>query len=119
MAQPPPQSINHKQLRTGAAPGFDEAGSDVRAAVRRAAAELRELGGWSTGEEVDEAFVEWFLPKKDEMIDLIGQFAEVYEDVGDGLRAVSHNVATVDWGLADDLKIEDLPLYTWPPKEGS
>ncbi|GAA2391646.1 hypothetical protein [Nonomuraea africana] len=119
MAEPPPQQVDHHQLRKRAAPAFDDAGSDIRAAVRMAAEALRGLGGWSTDEEVDKAFVEWFTPKRDEMIELIGQFAEVYEDVGDGLRAISQNVATVDWGIADDLKVEDLPIYSWPPKQGS
>ncbi|MEU6996971.1 hypothetical protein [Nonomuraea sp. NPDC046570] len=114
---PPTQRIDHDSLKKRAAPAFDEAAGEVRAAVTRASDALRALGGWSTDEEVDKEFVKWFTPKRDQMIEMIGEFAIVYEDLGDGLRAVQHNVASVDWGIADDLKIEDIPVYAQPPKE--
>ncbi|MEU7896848.1 hypothetical protein AB0B45_28800 [Nonomuraea sp. NPDC049152] len=117
MAQPPPQRINHQQLKKGAAPAFDEAGAAVRNAVSKALRALPKVAEWSTDEEVDRAFLEWFKPKCEEIPRLIREFAEVYEDCGDGLRAVQRNVSTVDWGIADDMKIDEVPVYTWPPKE--
>ncbi|WP_219471153.1 hypothetical protein [Nonomuraea rhizosphaerae] len=106
--------INHKQLREKAAPAFDEAAEAVRKAVDRAEDALRPLNDWPTGEDVDKAFVEWFRPKRNEMIKLIGEFAGVYNDIADGLDSMQRNVAKVDWGIADDLKIKDVPVYKWP-----
>jgi hypothetical protein len=108
--------IDHEQLKKRAAPAFDDTADAVRTAVNRASDALRPLGGWPTGEEVDRAFVEWFKPKRDEMLKLVGEFAGVYDDISDGLLSMERNVATADWGIADDLRIKDVPVYKWPDK---
>ncbi|WP_336212556.1 hypothetical protein [Nonomuraea sp. LPB2021202275-12-8] len=121
MAEPPPDprsapptDIDHEQLRKRAAPAFDDVSVAVRAAVERARDALGGIGGWSTDEEVDRAFIEWYAPKRNEMLTLIAEFAEVYTDVADGLLTMQNNVATVEWGIIEDLNIKDVPVYEWP-----
>ncbi|MFI6297658.1 hypothetical protein ACIBEJ_39115 [Nonomuraea sp. NPDC050790] len=107
-------SIAHEQLKKQAAPAFADLADDLTGAVRRAEEILGRLGGWPVGEEADEAFVAWYGPKRRELPDMIEDFAAAYRDLAEGLLAMRHNVATVDWGLADDLRIRDVPVYTWP-----
>ncbi|MEU7827948.1 hypothetical protein [Nonomuraea sp. NPDC049129] len=110
----PPLDIDHDQLRKHAAPAFDDASAAVRRAVGKAADALSALGGWPVNEPADKAFVEWYKPKRDEMLRMIEDFAAVYGDIADGILTMRRNVATVDWGIADDIKIADVPVYTWP-----
>ncbi|MEV0149304.1 MULTISPECIES: hypothetical protein [unclassified Nonomuraea] len=121
MAEPPPDGpsrpvldLDHEQLRKRAAPAFDDASAAVREAVRKAADMLGALGGWPVNEPADKAFVEWYKPKRDEMLRMIEDFATVYADIADGILTMRHNVAVVDWGLADDIRLADVPVYTWP-----
>ncbi|WP_113702345.1 hypothetical protein [Nonomuraea lactucae] len=109
--------INHDHLRKHAAPAFDDVAAAVRQAVERAGEALGALGGWPADEEVDRAFVEWYGPKRNEMLRLIGQFGQVYEDIADGLVTMQRNVRVIDWGVADDITVEDIPVYTWPDEE--
>lgn len=120
MAEPPPDpsmDIDHDQLKKQAAPAFDDVSAAVRKATDRAAGALSALGGWPAGEETDKAFVEWYAPKRNEMLRLIAEFGEVYADIADGLVIMERNVAIVEWGLADDLKIKDVPVYKWPRED--
>ncbi|NUW33371.1 hypothetical protein HTZ77_18330 [Nonomuraea sp. SMC257] len=121
MAEPPPDQpsqpaldLDLDQLRKRAAPAFDDASEAVLLAVRNAYGTLDALGGWPAGEEADKAFVEWYKPKRDEMRHWITEFAKVYADIADGLLTMRHNVKEVDWGIADDIKLSDVPVYEWP-----
>ncbi|MEV0195861.1 hypothetical protein [Nonomuraea sp. NPDC050691] len=121
MAEPPsdPPSqqsfdFNHEQLRKQAAPAFDDAAAAWRLAVRKAFGILDALGGWPTEEEADKAFVEWYKPKRDEMREWITDFAKVYEDIADGILTMRRNTVVTDWGIADDVKLDDVPVYEWP-----
>ncbi|GAA2292849.1 hypothetical protein GCM10010149_45740 [Nonomuraea roseoviolacea subsp. roseoviolacea] len=121
MAEPPPDppsrpsiDFDHDQLRKKAAPAFDAAAEAWRRAVREAYAALDALGGWPAHEEADKAFVEWYKPKRDEMRHWTTDFAKVYEDIADGILTMRANTAKVDWGIADDLNLSDVPVYDWP-----
>jgi hypothetical protein len=107
--------IDHDHLKKQAAPAFDDVAGAVRQALTRASETLSALGGWPTGEEVDRAFVtEWYAPKRNEMLRLIDELGQVYGDIADGLVTMQRNVRVVDWGIADDMKVEDIPVYQWP-----
>lgn len=107
-------SIAHDQLTKQAAPAFTDLAADLARSVRRAEDILGRLGAWPVGEEADEAFVAWYGPKRREMPEMIEDFAEAYRDLAEGLLMMRRNVATVDWGIADDLRIDDVPVYRWP-----
>lgn len=113
-SDPPPLDIDHDQLKKRAAPAFDDAALAVFQAIDQASAALSALGGWPAREEADKAFVAWFKPKRNEMLRRIREFGGVYEDIADGLVTMQRNVAVVDWGIADDLKIGDVPVYKLP-----
>lgn len=110
----PPLGINHDQLRKQAAPAFDATASNVREAIRLAGESLGAIAGWPTGEEVDRAFVTWCSPKRDEMFRLIEDYAMVCEDLADGILSMERTVKVIDWGLADDMTVEDIPVYRRP-----
>ncbi|MBN6058432.1 hypothetical protein JYK22_41310, partial [Nonomuraea sp. RK-328] len=110
----PPLEFDYDQLEKRAAPAFDDASEAVLQAVRKAYSTLDALGGLPTGEEADRAFVEWYRPKRDEMHHWISEFAKVYADIADGILTMRHNVKEVDLGIAEGIKLSDVPVYEWP-----
>ncbi|MFD1931556.1 MULTISPECIES: hypothetical protein [Nonomuraea] len=114
MSEQPSLDLDLSHLHTVAAAAFRDIGDDLRTALAQAVRELEELGHFPTEEESDRKFVEWYAPKRVEMIDLLGQFAQVYDDLGQKLSIMRDNVAVADWASADDLTIKDIPVYKRP-----
>ncbi|MET9069035.1 hypothetical protein ACWDR1_33965 [Streptosporangium sandarakinum] len=105
-----PMEVDHDQLENVVAPGFRAVGGELREAVTRAASALAALGALPADEETDRRFLQWFTPKRDQMLDLTRDLAGAYGDIGDGLLMTGRNVWNVDWGLAEDLA--RVPDYT-------
>ncbi|GAA3424120.1 hypothetical protein ACWDTT_04790 [Streptosporangium sandarakinum] len=105
-----PMEVDHDQLENVVAPGFRVAGGDLREAVARAASALAALGALPADEETDRRFLQWFTPKRDQMLELTRDLAGAYGDIGEGLLMTGRNVWNVDWGLAEDLA--RVPDYT-------
>lgn len=97
-------AYDHDQLEDGVAPGFGMVGDDLRDAVKRAVNALSALGALQGGEETDRKFLDWFLPKRHEMLVRTNDLAEAYLDIGEGLLAMHRGVLDPDWGMAADLE---------------
>ncbi|GGP98261.1 hypothetical protein [Streptosporangium pseudovulgare] len=105
-----PMEVDHDQLENVVAPGFRVAGGDLYEAVARAVGALAALGPLPADEETDRRFLQWFTPKRDQMLELTRDLAGAYGDIGEGLLMTGRNVWNVDWGLAEDLA--RVPDYT-------
>ncbi|MFC7648142.1 hypothetical protein ACFQX6_52505 [Streptosporangium lutulentum] len=97
-------------MRLLATSGFGTLSSDLHDVVKHATNALTSIGDLPSDEEVDQGFLQWFAPKRDQMLELTDDLAGAYGDVGEGLLAMSHNLTTIDWGVVKDL--EKLPDYT-------
>jgi hypothetical protein len=105
----PPMGLDHHQLEKQAAPGFGEVRTDLYGLVKRAGNALSAIGSLPNDEEVDQRFLQWFAPKRDQMLALADDLAGAYGDIGEGVLGMSQNVKTIDWGLAKSL--EKVPDY--------
>ncbi|MEU0482538.1 hypothetical protein ABZ260_25540 [Streptosporangium sp. NPDC006013] len=110
VGNPSTMAYNHDQLQNQAGLGFADVSSDLGAVVKRALEDLQAIGPLSSGEEVDQRFLEWFTPKCEQMLTLTADLAGAYDDIGKGLIAMSRNVSEIDWGLAKSL--DAVPDYT-------
>ncbi|WP_433243652.1 hypothetical protein ACQPYK_40215 [Streptosporangium sp. CA-135522] len=126
MAEPPAggnpsttQALDHDQLQDRTAPDFAKLKENLHAAVQKARDGLKAVGELPSEEEIDQHFLQWLAPKRDQMLRLTDDLAEAYGDIGGGLLAMSKNLQDIDWGIADDLeKVPDYLADVAEPKRG-